>query len=126
MAPPAMGARVTIMNLCRAPFIGATLAATKPCLMAQKCEVSHPWCSGWASKTRALCIVFLVSTLCARPSASELEEVVILGARNELSQALGPAPYSLSCICIFLLFLPRRSCWWHRLAGCISSVSRAP
>ena len=88
MAPRAMGARVTIMNLCRAPFIGATLAATKQCLMAQKCEVSHPWCSGWASKTRALCIVFLVSTLCARPSASELEEVVILGARNELSQAL--------------------------------------
>ncbi len=88
MAPQAVGARVTIMNLCRAPFIGATLAATKQCLMAQKCEVSHPWCSGWTSKTRALCIVFLVSTLCARPRASELEEVVILGARNELSQAL--------------------------------------
>ncbi len=88
MAPPAMGARVTIMNLCRAPFIGATLAATKQCLMAQKCGVSTPWCSGRASKTQALCIVFLVSTLCARPIASELEEVVILGARNELSQAL--------------------------------------
>ena len=88
MAPQAVGTGVTIMNLCRAPVIGATLAATRQCLRAQKCGVSRPWRSGWPSKTKALCIVFLVSTLCASPSARELEEVVILGARNELSQAL--------------------------------------
>jgi hypothetical protein len=70
MAPQAVGARVTIMNLDQAPIIGATLPATKQCLMAQKCGVSHPWCSGWASKTKALCIVFLLTTLCAPPTAS--------------------------------------------------------
>ena len=88
MAPQAVGARVTIMNFCRAPVIGATLAATRRCLRALTSGISCPCCLGWAINTKALCIVFLVTTLCSHPSASELEEVVILGARNELSQAL--------------------------------------
>ncbi len=50
--------------------------------------VSCSCCLGWASHTKAFCFVLLVTTLCSHPSASELEEVVILGARNELSQAL--------------------------------------
>lgn len=76
------------MNLCQAPVTAATLAVTRRCLRAPTGRISHPWYLGRASNTKALCIVFLVTTLCSRPSASELEEVVILGARNELSQTL--------------------------------------